>query len=337
MQPATAPAPAAESGKVYAIEALRNLVGALDQEYEDLLFHLPTIPALIEYRALWDTYDTEFLAGIADQIAEGDDPAPLNAFIRKYDLPWREMADRDAARQSARVADFCRALIRWADYGNRATRGIPPGLALLADDIAPPHDQPAVTAGGEAYALAADILHYHKHGRRLERATRRALAERAASILGELGEPAPEPDPLADLCEALRALFAVGIPHPDRTPPIVMVPRAQYDELCRALNAYRAAHLSPLARPAFLAGDTIRTVDLDHSSQTIAAFPGDTWEGLAMRAASVINWQEATAPADPADGWTAADTEAEIAADVCPHCGLPGFATGGCACDDPAS
>jgi hypothetical protein len=242
MQPATTPAPAAPAADADpAIWQLRRLVDALNHEYEALTCHIPTIPALIEYRALWDTYDTEYLSGIAEAIQDGDDPAPLNAFIRRYDLPWRPMADRDAARQAARVAAFCRAVIAWADSGDRATRATTPHLATLAALVAPPHDDPAATAGGEAYALAADILTSHAHDRRFYRATRHTLAERAASVLNwqetPPADPDSDPDSAAASCVACHAAPATRTIHVDDRP-------ARLCDDC-ASAAIGTAHLTP--------------------------------------------------------------------------------------------
>jgi len=62
-----------------------------------------------------------------------------------------------------------------------------------------------------------------------------------------------------------------------------------------------------------------------------------TWEQHrdAYRAIEAANAPSDDDDDDEEEGWTEADTQAEIDADLCPHCGLLGFATGGCACDRP--
>ncbi len=75
--------------KETAIEFLRRAVTNLDYEPEDLLQQLPTPESLLEYFRLWDVYGTEYLEGILECIAEGDDPAPFDAFVRKHKLKWR--------------------------------------------------------------------------------------------------------------------------------------------------------------------------------------------------------------------------------------------------------
>lgn len=67
---------------------LRRLVKAMDYERESILDALPNIHAVIDYFKLWDTYDTEYLEGIAEMIADGADPEPMRKFIKKYKLPW---------------------------------------------------------------------------------------------------------------------------------------------------------------------------------------------------------------------------------------------------------
>lgn len=71
-----------------AIEDLRSTVASLDYEWEWVLQSIPTIPALLEYRALWDTYGTEYLNGIIEEIRGGADPKPLHRFMRKHGLKW---------------------------------------------------------------------------------------------------------------------------------------------------------------------------------------------------------------------------------------------------------
>ena len=69
-------------------EFLRRLMTAMNYEHESILDDLPTTEAVIDYFKLWDVYNTEFLAGIEECIADGEDPEPLNAFIIKHSLPW---------------------------------------------------------------------------------------------------------------------------------------------------------------------------------------------------------------------------------------------------------
>lgn len=71
-----------------AIDELRTLVATLDYEWEWVLQSIPTIPALLEYRELWDVYGTDYLAGILEEIREGADPKPLRRFMRKHGLKW---------------------------------------------------------------------------------------------------------------------------------------------------------------------------------------------------------------------------------------------------------
>ena len=71
-----------------AIEELRWAVDTLNYEWEWVLQSIPTIEALVEYRKLWDTYDTEFLSGILECIAQGESDKPLRSFMRKYHLKW---------------------------------------------------------------------------------------------------------------------------------------------------------------------------------------------------------------------------------------------------------
>ena len=69
-------------------EYLRRVVHNLGHETESLLDDMPTIAALLEYFDLWAVYDTDYLSGILECIAEGDSPKPLQDFIDKYKLPW---------------------------------------------------------------------------------------------------------------------------------------------------------------------------------------------------------------------------------------------------------
>lgn len=71
-----------------AMESLRRMVRALDYEYESILDDLPSVEAVVEYFALWDSYDTEFLSGIYEAIHAGASVAPLLAFITKHSLTW---------------------------------------------------------------------------------------------------------------------------------------------------------------------------------------------------------------------------------------------------------
>ena len=71
-----------------AMEFLRRVVSGCDMESESLLDDLPSVKAIIEFFGLWHTYDTDFLDGIYECIADGADPKPLRKFIKKYRLSW---------------------------------------------------------------------------------------------------------------------------------------------------------------------------------------------------------------------------------------------------------
>lgn len=70
------------------VEFLSRLGSALNYEYGNILDQLPSVEAVIDYFKLWDVYDTEFLAGIAEALEEGDDPKPYLDFVAKYNLAW---------------------------------------------------------------------------------------------------------------------------------------------------------------------------------------------------------------------------------------------------------
>lgn len=70
-----------------AIETLRKMVAALDYEREDLLTDLPTVQALVDFRALWTTYGTEFWEGVLECIADGEDPAHAQDLCKKAQSP----------------------------------------------------------------------------------------------------------------------------------------------------------------------------------------------------------------------------------------------------------
>lgn len=72
-----------------AIDFMRRVVGWLNYEQEDLLSDLPSVEAVFEFAALYTTYGTDFLQGIFECIEEGDDPAPYENFVKKYNLDWR--------------------------------------------------------------------------------------------------------------------------------------------------------------------------------------------------------------------------------------------------------
>lgn len=75
-----------------AAEYLRRVVSWSDHETCTLLDALPTVEAVLEFFELWHAYGTDFWSGILECIAEGDDPAPARAFIKKWKLPksWSE-------------------------------------------------------------------------------------------------------------------------------------------------------------------------------------------------------------------------------------------------------
>lgn len=69
-----------------AIEFMRRVVEWLSCESESLLSDLSTVEAVLEYADLWSVYKTDFMSGILECIAEGDDPKPLQRFIKKHKL-----------------------------------------------------------------------------------------------------------------------------------------------------------------------------------------------------------------------------------------------------------
>lgn len=71
------------------IEKLRRVAEWVSYEPESLLQELPSVEAIVAFFDLWTAYDTDFLQGIYEAIAEGASAAPYNAFVRKYKLPWR--------------------------------------------------------------------------------------------------------------------------------------------------------------------------------------------------------------------------------------------------------
>jgi len=71
-----------------AIEYLRRVVNNLNFETESFLTDLPSIDAILDYFDLWQTYDTDLLTGIIAAVEAGQDAAPYNSFIAKYNLPW---------------------------------------------------------------------------------------------------------------------------------------------------------------------------------------------------------------------------------------------------------
>lgn len=70
------------------IEYLRRVVSNCNYEAESLLQGLPSVEAILDYFELWHVYGTDFMQGIEECIQEGDNPAPLLAFIKKYKLDW---------------------------------------------------------------------------------------------------------------------------------------------------------------------------------------------------------------------------------------------------------
>lgn len=70
-----------------AMEYLRRVVGCVAHEPESLLDQLPTPAAIIDFFVLWDTYDTEYLAGVIECIEAGADPAPYEEFVARHGLP----------------------------------------------------------------------------------------------------------------------------------------------------------------------------------------------------------------------------------------------------------
>jgi hypothetical protein len=72
-----------------AADYMRRIVANINSEQEDLLDDLPSIAAIVEFFELWSRYNTDYLEGILECIADGDSPKPLHHFIRKYNLSWK--------------------------------------------------------------------------------------------------------------------------------------------------------------------------------------------------------------------------------------------------------
>ena len=69
-----------------AMEYLRRIVGWVNYEEEWMLDQLPSVDAVVEFFEVWQAYGTDFWAGVLECIAEGDDPEPARAFVRKWKL-----------------------------------------------------------------------------------------------------------------------------------------------------------------------------------------------------------------------------------------------------------
>jgi hypothetical protein len=78
------------------MEFLRRVVSNMNMETEGLLDALPSVEAVIEYFTLWKVYDTDFLSGIFESIADGQSPKAYNDFLAKYNLTqkWPEAQER---------------------------------------------------------------------------------------------------------------------------------------------------------------------------------------------------------------------------------------------------
>lgn len=90
-----------------AIDYLRRVVSNCNYEPESKLEQLPCPEAVMDYFDLWRKYDTDFWAGVIECIAEGDDPEPARAFVRKWKLgrAWlAEIADAVKLAKSELVA-----------------------------------------------------------------------------------------------------------------------------------------------------------------------------------------------------------------------------------------
>ena len=73
-----------------AADYIRRVARNLDYEQEGVLDDITSPEGILAFFALWKTYDTDFLEGIHTCIAEGDDAAPLRAFIEQWvTLPER--------------------------------------------------------------------------------------------------------------------------------------------------------------------------------------------------------------------------------------------------------
>ena len=71
-----------------SIDFLRRVVHNLGYEDESLLMSLPSVQSIIDFAALWDVYDTDYMQGIEEAIHCGDSPQPLKDFVAKYKLDW---------------------------------------------------------------------------------------------------------------------------------------------------------------------------------------------------------------------------------------------------------
>lgn len=81
---------------------LRRVASNINMETESLLDACPTVEAVLDFHDLWATYDTDFWSGCMEYIAEGEDPEPARAFLRKHGMEktylWAEVKEAVRAR-----------------------------------------------------------------------------------------------------------------------------------------------------------------------------------------------------------------------------------------------
>lgn len=84
------------------MEYLRRVVSACNFENESLLDSFKSVDAVLDFFDLWHAYDTEFWSGVMECIAEGADPKPARAFVRKHGLSgsWKAAIDYAVANRN---------------------------------------------------------------------------------------------------------------------------------------------------------------------------------------------------------------------------------------------
>ncbi len=91
-----------------ATDYLRRVVANLNHEHEGMLDDLPSVEAVLEYFELWHKYGTDFWEGIVEAIQDdGDSPAPVKAFIKKYNLDWEVPRNSVASRRNPKRGGPC--------------------------------------------------------------------------------------------------------------------------------------------------------------------------------------------------------------------------------------